>query len=164
MIDISGATGRLKVLVDRLSVAWAAKLDALYTGLSAGTRMANLDRLDANVSATAPASTALNNAVWTNAKAGFLDAAISSAVRIKSIQVVEVSMSSPTTAGSAAITAVTVAKTILIPSGHVTSEVDYTSPSSITALWSLLSATSVSLVRGAGNGNMTGRCFVVEFY
>ena len=54
---LAGVPGKLKVLADRLT----------------STRAANLDRLDANVSTRAAASTALSNAVWTDARAGKLD-------------------------------------------------------------------------------------------
>lgn len=52
MIDISGASGRLKALVALLNATWAGKLDTIHTALTVGTRMANLDKLDANVSTT----------------------------------------------------------------------------------------------------------------
>lgn len=61
MIDISGATGRLKAVYDylvaNLSVARAAKID----------------NLDAAISTRAGASTALSSATWTGTRAGYLD-------------------------------------------------------------------------------------------
>lgn len=54
---LAGVPGKLKTLLDRLTA----------------TRAANLDRLDADVSTRAPASTALSNAVWTDTRAGLLD-------------------------------------------------------------------------------------------
>ncbi|MFZ3042056.1 MAG: hypothetical protein WA108_09750, partial [Thiobacillus sp.] len=72
MIDISGASGRLKALAALLSATWAAKLDSIHSGLSAGTRMANLDRLDTTVASRAPENTALSNATWTAALAASL--------------------------------------------------------------------------------------------
>lgn len=65
MLDISGATGRLKVLVDRLSAAWAAKLDTLHTNYTAA-RAGYLDKLNL-------AGKATDDAVWTNARAALLD-------------------------------------------------------------------------------------------
>lgn len=52
-----GPSGRLKTLLDRLT----------------STRATNLDNLDAAISTRAPSSTALSNAVWTDARAGKLD-------------------------------------------------------------------------------------------
>lgn len=54
---LAGVPGKLKTLIDRLTA----------------TRAANLDKLDANITTRAPASTALTNAVWTDARAGKLD-------------------------------------------------------------------------------------------
>jgi len=50
----------------------------LLSRLSA-TRAGYLDRLDAAMTSRAPASTALSNAIWTDAKAAFLDAKVSEA-------------------------------------------------------------------------------------
>lgn len=55
---LAGVPGKLKTLIDRLTA----------------TRAANLDKLDANITTRAAASTALTNAVWTDARAGKLDA------------------------------------------------------------------------------------------
>lgn len=54
---LAGVPGKLKTLIDRLTA----------------TRAANLDKLDANITTRAPASTALTNAVWSDARAGKLD-------------------------------------------------------------------------------------------
>ena len=54
---LAGVPGKLKTMLDRLTA----------------TRAANLDKLDANVSTRAAASTALSNAVWTDARAVKLD-------------------------------------------------------------------------------------------
>lgn len=43
-----------------------------------GVQVNNLDLVDATVSSRAPASTALSSAVWTSAKAGYLDQSVSS--------------------------------------------------------------------------------------
>ena len=54
---LAGVPGKLKTLIDRLTA----------------TRAANLDKLDANITTRAAASTALSKAVWTDARAGKLD-------------------------------------------------------------------------------------------
>ena len=55
---IDGSGGKLKTLLDRLTAARAAYLDAAITSRAA-------------------AATALDNTVWTSTKAGYLDQAIS---------------------------------------------------------------------------------------
>lgn len=60
MIEVLlGLPSKVKTLVDRLT----------------STRAAKLDYLDATISSTAPASTALSNAVWSDARAAKLDTA-----------------------------------------------------------------------------------------
>ena len=54
---LAGVPGKLKTMLDRLTA----------------TRAANLDKLDANITTRAAASTALSNAVWTDARAEKLD-------------------------------------------------------------------------------------------
>lgn len=66
---LAGVPGKLKTLLDRLTA----------------TRAANLDKLDADISTRAAASTALSNAVWTNTRAGRLDASVLVNGAIKSI-------------------------------------------------------------------------------
>lgn len=66
---LAGLPGKLKVLVDRLT----------------STRAANLDNLNATVSSRAPASTALSNAVWSDARAAKLDSILLSGGSIKAI-------------------------------------------------------------------------------
>lgn len=58
MTFLMGVPGKLKTLLDRLS----------------DTRAANIDNLDAAISTRAPASTAVSNADYTAARAGYLDA------------------------------------------------------------------------------------------
>lgn len=55
---LAGVPGKLKTLIDRLTA----------------TRAANLDKLDANISTRAAASTALSNATWDGTLAGNLAA------------------------------------------------------------------------------------------
>ena len=71
-IFLNGVPGRLKTLIDRLVPSGSAET-------LTDTRLANLDDLDAAVSTRAPSSTALSSATWTGTKAGYLDAAVSSA-------------------------------------------------------------------------------------
>jgi len=61
--SLLGLVGKVKTLTDRLTPARAGYLDNLNTNLAV---------------LPAPASTALTTATWTNTKAGYLDAAISS--------------------------------------------------------------------------------------
>lgn len=64
-------------LNDKLTTTRAAKMDNIDTTISSrqpdvlSTTQAN--RLDANISSRAAASTALSNTTWTNARAGYLD-------------------------------------------------------------------------------------------
>lgn len=57
---LAGVPGKLKTLLDRLTA----------------TRAALLDNLNATVGSRAPASSALSNAVWTDTRAGRLDASV----------------------------------------------------------------------------------------
>ena len=61
MAPLLGIPGKVKTLLDRLTAA----------------RATNLDNLDATVSTRAASATALSDAVWTGAKAAFLDKAVS---------------------------------------------------------------------------------------
>jgi len=70
-----GVQGKLKKLLTRLAPSG-------YAQTLTDARVSALDNLNATVSSRAPSSTALSNAMWTDAKAALLDAAISS-VRIK---------------------------------------------------------------------------------
>lgn len=65
-----GVSGRVKKLLDRLTES----------------RAALLDNLNASVSSRAPAASALSNAVWTDVRAGRLDASVLVNGVIKSIQ------------------------------------------------------------------------------
>jgi hypothetical protein len=55
----------------------SSKLKSLLNTLTSA-RAANFANLDAAISSRAPATTALSSSVWTNPKAGYLDAALSS--------------------------------------------------------------------------------------
>lgn len=109
MIDfLLGVPGKLKTIYDYLT-----------THLSS-TRAAKIDQLDAAISTRAPASTALSSAMWTATKAGYLDAAISSVARIKSIQHVTGSGSFTTATSqtfTATITAVNTSKAFFLVNG-----------------------------------------------
>ena len=71
MLFLAGVPGALKRLKDRL-------VPSGTTETLTDARMLKLDNLDATVASRAPSSTALSTATWTPAKAGYLDAAISS--------------------------------------------------------------------------------------
>lgn len=89
---LAGVPGKLKTMLDRLTA----------------TRAANLDKLDANVSTRAAASTALSNAVWTDARAGKLDL-----IGIKSIQRGSFTWGAAETTRSITISSVTASRAIL---------------------------------------------------
>lgn len=68
---LAGVPGKLAKLVTRLAPSG-------YAQTLTDARVSALDNLNATVSSRAPSSTALSNAMWTDAKAALLDAAISS--------------------------------------------------------------------------------------
>lgn len=70
MIDWFGVSGKLKTLTDRLTSA----------------RAANLDNLNATITSTAPASTALSNVTWTSALAAILNNTIQTSILSGNIQ------------------------------------------------------------------------------
>lgn len=74
---LAGVPGKLASVLTTVS----SILDHLGENLSAD-RSVLIDRLDATVSSRAPATSALSNAIWTNARASMLDGMF----RIKSIQ------------------------------------------------------------------------------
>lgn len=156
MIDfLLGVPGKLKSVYDHLT-----------TYLSS-TRCAKIDNLDAAISSRAAASTALSSGTWTDTKAGYIDMAISGVCRIKSIQKVSVTISNSSAAGSATITAVNTAKTIIIPLGYrASTTLDYTEPDGLSHFWELTSTTTVTLTRGGTSysGLADGYAQVIEFY
>jgi len=72
----SGSTGAALNAAGSAGDPWSTSLPGAYGSGTAGYILGN--RLDATVSSRAPASTALSNTTWTDTKAGYLDAAISS--------------------------------------------------------------------------------------
>lgn len=68
---LAGVPGKLAKLVTRLAPSG-------YAQTLTDARVSALDKLDATVDSRAPKSTALSSAMWTDTKAGYLDAAISS--------------------------------------------------------------------------------------
>lgn len=97
-----------------------ATISTHLTSYLSSTRAAKIDNCDTTVSSRAPSSTALSNATWTDAKAGFVDMAISGVARIKSIQHVYASLSTGTdytVGGNIAIAAVTTSKALVIFNG-----------------------------------------------
>lgn len=159
MIDLLlGVPKQLSDLLTRLSATWAAKLDTLHDSRLTSARAGYLDKLNLS-------GKALDDAMWTNAKAGYLDMAISAVCRIKSIQKVSVSINNTLSSATATITAVNTSKTILIPTGHIAPNTDYTDPDALTAAWQLTNSTTVTFSRGGAlSGAMVGYCQVIEFY
>ena len=72
---LAGVPGKLAKLVTRLAPSG-------YTQTLTDARLSKIDYLDVSVLSRAPSSTALDKTTWSDAKAGYLDAAISG-VRIK---------------------------------------------------------------------------------
>ena len=68
---LAGVPGKLAKLVTRLAPSG-------YTQTLTDARLSKIDYLDVSVDSRAPKSTALSSAMWTDTKAGYLDAAISS--------------------------------------------------------------------------------------
>lgn len=66
-----GVQGKLKKLLTRLAPSG-------YAQTLTDARLLKMDYMDASVDSRAPKSTALSSAMWTDTKAGYLDAAISS--------------------------------------------------------------------------------------
>lgn len=131
-------------------------------------RATKLDNLDAAVSTLAPASTAVSNVYWTNALAAalssFLGAPIPSAIR--SIQFVDITTMSSNTSETVTITAVTTAKSIIVPAGNVFNNVTpgNATPENTELSWKFASSTSVTVDRGGNVGLVDhARAWVVEF-
>lgn len=160
MIDLLlGVPKQLSDLLTRLSATWAAKLDTLHTAYTAA-RAGYLDKLNLT-------GKAVDDAVWTATKAGYLDMAISGVCRIKSIQKVDVSINNTMASGTATITAVNTAKTIIVSLGYLAStDLDYTEPDGLSHLWALTNSTTVTLTRGGSSysGLGQGAAQVIEFY
>ncbi len=164
----------LKVLKDRLSPSWAAKLDALETrlnatwsakldSLEARLSVAWADQLDADVSTRAPASTALSNALWDSAKAAKLaqlDAAISSRLgSIKSIQRGSITLTG--TYNTATVTAVTTAKAMLMFLGARSTDTFGENTGECTL--ELVNSTTVAAERETSGGTAYVHWQLVEF-
>lgn len=137
------------------------KLTAIYDAI-----VAALASILAAIAGRAPAASALSNATWTDAKAGYLDAAVSSAARIKSIQ----HLNGSANAGSGngyfqcdyAITAVNPAKAFVIFNGANLYDSTYRHP----RCW-LQDATTVRLYgyrTGSANVSIPISATVIEFY
>jgi len=146
MIDfLLAVPGKLKAISDYLTTYWTT------------TRAARLDYLTATV---APAATALDNTVWTGAKAGHIDAPISGRLgSIKAIYQSEVTIASGASSGTATITSVNTAKAICFSNG---------SRGSATAGYvgtvKLTNATTVTATRtGTPAADMVVAFTVVEF-
>jgi hypothetical protein len=154
-----GVPGKLKTLLDRWTQAKA-------------------DYLNGYISNCAQASSAVSNAYYTNARGGYLEylniggnvasAASVAAIPttpINRIQAVSVYIGNSSLSGTATITAVTVAKTIIVPAGQRWDNT--TQPDSIAAsdiAWTLTNTTTVTATRGRDVGICnSAAAFVVEF-
>lgn len=138
-------------------------LDALthLTTHLASARAAKIENLDAAISTRAPASTAMSNATWSDAKAGFIDMAISGVARIKSIQHSGVTISNTTTTGNVTISSVTTSKAFIIPAGQSGNGSSF---DQVSAQLYFTSGTNVQASRSSSDSTMTYRFTVVEFY
>lgn len=150
----------IATLLSRLSAARAGYLDNLnqFAGsYFTASRGAKLDNLDAAITSRAVATTALSNATWTDTKAAYLDAAISSRMGgIKGIQRGTVTIANDATSGTATITSVTTSKSelrMLGQSGGASStsfkaaancvRIELTNATTITATRALAETTSI---------------------
>ena len=142
---LAGVPGKLKTLIDRLTA----------------TRAANLDKLDATVSSRAAASTALSNAVWSDARAAKLDA-----IGVKSIQRGSFTWGAAETTKSVTISSVTTGRAILLLSYSTTTSatnVGEAMRETFTA-GNITSATSLSFTRGKSAATGLVEWQVIEFF
>lgn len=137
-----GLPGKIKTLLDRLT----------------SVRATALDDLDATISSRAPASTAMSNATWSDARAAkvdYLDVAVSTRLStvINSIQ--QISYSSGAVAINAhtfTISAVTVAKTIVL--GYCSE--------AVAGAWIVTNTTTIDWIGPSGLQACTLKAFVIE--
>lgn len=159
MIDLlMGVPKQLADLLTRLSATWAAKVDTLHDSRLTAGRAGYLDKLNL-------AGKATDDAVWTNAKAGYLDMAVSGVARIKNIQYGTVSVPFNNYSATATITTVDTAKTVLIMLGFSTAA-GTTDASIIYPRITLTNTTTVTATRGGNTstGTLTVGFVAVEFY
>lgn len=100
--ESGGNIASIKAKTDQLSFTVTNRVDANVTHVS-GTSQTARDlgaNLDTTISSRAPASTALSNTVWTDTKAGYLDASISSRSTLTAQQVWEYTTRTLTSFGS----------------------------------------------------------------
>lgn len=159
MIDISGASGRLKAVYTHL------------TSYLSSTRCAKIDNLDTTMSSRAPASTAVSNADYTPARGALLErlnATPGIPGTVKSIQSGVFYNSTGTLAGTGedaryvdvTIAAVTVAKSVVLIQPMEAPTYGFVGNTA-----RLLSTTSLRLSDNSSNSNWVGmRWTVVEFY
>ena len=108
MIDfLLGVPGKLKTISDFLTTNWTP------------ARAATVDNLDTTTSSRAAAATAVSNLTYTAARAALLDGTIQTSV-INSIQTGSTSIAG-SVAANTTITAVNLAKSVLIKQGAATS-------------------------------------------
>lgn len=153
MIDfLLGVPGKLKTISDWLTTYWTA------------ARAAKVDNLDAAITTRAAASTALTNATWSDAKAGYLDGAISGRLgSIKAIYTGNVTIANGASSGTATITAVNTGKAICFGRGF--NPVGWASALSIdqVPIIVLTNSTTVTATRGATANGLSVAYTVVEF-
>ena len=142
---LAGVPGKLKTMLDRLTA----------------TRAANLDKLDANITTRAAASTALSNAVWSDARAAKLDA-----IGIKSIQRGNFTWGAAETTKSVTISSVTTGRAILLLSYSTTTSatnIGEAMRETFTA-GNIASATALSFARGKSGPVGLVEWQVIEFF
>lgn len=152
MIDfLLGVPGKLKTIADYLAA-----------NLSTG-RTAKIDNLDAAITTRAAATDVTLKATWTDAKAVFVDAAISSRLGgIKSIQQSFASMGVGVDAVAVTLgAAVNVNKCMLL---HQGSQSTSSSISDIMATVVLSSSTQVTVIRGTSGVTANINFTVIEFF
>lgn len=155
MIDLlSGIPKQLNDLLVRLSSTWAAKIDTLHDSRLTAIRAAYLDNLNLS-------GKALDDTVWTDTKAGHIDAAITSRLgSIKAIYRGGITLSAGTASATATITAVNTAKCILMPLGsYCSASADVAGTSRI----ELTNSTTVTAYKHASSAATSVGYQVIEF-
>lgn len=155
MIDISGASGRLK---------------AIYTYLTSylsATRCAKIDNLDTTLTSRAPASTAVSSATWTAARAGYLDKLNAGGIpgTVKSIQTgyLAVIAGVAGTGEDAYYRDITIS-TVVVAKCVVTVGGNHLASGSTMQTGRVIGTTTLRVSRDSANNTMYGRWYVTEYY
>lgn len=150
--SLKGLPGKTKAIYDYLT-----------TYLSS-TRCAKIDNLDAAVTTRAAASTALSNAMWTDAKAGYLDGALSGRLgSIKAIYAGNITINGGAASGTATITSVNTAKTLYFCRGFNPASWGGALDVDTVPIVSLTNSTTVTATRSGVGGALLVAYTVVEF-